>query len=644
MRAGGIAHALCLAALLNTGPSHAADAPSAPAKEYEDRLIDGGTLAPDIGDSPDDYDPRGWPRAIRVEGVTSYLKRSGESVREDGIAAGGFVDTPAYGSLMLDGIFRSDGKGLATLWQRALPVTGGWRGNNGLGVLNTPGIDLMRTQTRFHLPSTPVSGVSSEWRNAGGIAFNAGGGEPGVFDGIRLPVFEGLGGNVATAGVQLSPSLGWLTGAQVATANNVPLGFGPLFASERTSATSWFGGSAWQGTNARVQGNVVGSEKRDGPDQKTRLGGWIDAYLQDGRVGHSFGAFRFEPDMVWGNQLISSDAQGAYYRANYQSRQWLIDGGVDRVISVSGNGLDISYATGSIRHQYSRDLGLGTGANVRHDGDTAYSAFVFVDRALPWGLLRGQFDVAEDSPQRDRQLTIDQSWNVPTGTRLSTAVSVGRATDDNGVSGNRVSFAIFGGGDLTNRVSIDGNARWTKSNDASSATNSFANIALNWRIASNLALSVVYYENRTDSAQPLTVVSPISQPIVFQSFRDRGFFLTLRFDARAGRATAPLGGRPGDGAGRVSGAVYFDANDDARLDAGERGAPNVTVILDGRYVTRTDAQGRFEFPSVIEGRHIVTVVQDNLPLPWVLKNDGRTELNVSVRSSTQIEIPAQRMR
>lgn len=107
--------------------------------------------------------------------------------------------------------------------------------------------------------------------------------------------------------------------------------------------------------NTRVQGNLIGSQLRSdantGANQGENFGGWIDAYLQDGRVGHSFGAFRFDPDMVWGNQLISSDAQGAYYRANYQSRQYLIDGGVDRVVSVSGNGLDITYATGSVRYQ-----------------------------------------------------------------------------------------------------------------------------------------------------------------------------------------------------------------------------------------------------------------------------------------------------
>ena len=644
MQVDSVACAACLAALLPFASSRAADPVPATPNAYEDRLIDGGALVPDVSDSLNDYNPSGWPRAIRVEGVASRLKRGSQSVREDGIAAGGFVDTPAYGSLSLDGTFRTDGNGSGTFWQRALPITGGWRVNNGLGVLNTPAIDLTRAQTRFYLPSTPVTGASSEWRNLNGIALVAGGGEPGVFDGIRLPVFDGLGGQVATVGAQASPARGWQTGAQFATARDVPLGFGPLIGPDRASADSWFGATSWQGASARVQANVVGSRMRDGTNDETNLGGWVDAYVQQGRVGHSFGAFRFDPDMVWGNQLISSDAQGAYYRANYQSRQLLIDGGIDRLISVSGKGLNVTYGTGSVRYQYTHNLGVGTGANVRHDDDTAFSTYAFVDRITGWGLTRAQFDFAQDSPQRDAQLTLDQGWSTPAGTRLSTAVSVGRATEDDGVSSNRISFAVFGGGDLTSRVSIDGNARWTKGSGTSSSTSTFANVALNWRLATHLTLAVVYYENRTDTSQPLTVVSPIAQPIIAQSFRDRGFFLTLRFDARAGRATAPLGGRPGDGAGSVSGVIYFDANDDGRLDAGEQGAPNVTVVLDGRYVARTDAQGRFEFASVIEGRHVVTVVADNLPLPWVLKNDGRNELNVSVRSATRVEIPAQKNR
>jgi hypothetical protein len=47
---------------------------------------------------------------------------------------------------------------------------------------------------------------------------------------------------------------------------------------------------------------------------------------------------------------------------------------------------------------------------------------------------------------------------------------------------------------------------------------------------------------------------------------------------------------------------------------------------------------------VAAGHHIVTVVPDNLPLPWALANEGRTEFDVSTRQHTQLTIGARRPR
>lgn len=105
-----------------------------------------------------------------------------------------------------------------------------------------------------------------------------------------------------------------------------------------------------------------------------------------------------------------------------------------------------------------------------------------------------------------------------------------------------------------------------------------------------------------------------------------------------------LGGLPGSGAGDVSGYVFFDANDDGRRDANETGAANVTVLLDGRFTSRTDAQGRFEFSLVAAGAHTITVVPDNLPLPWVVSGEGRREISVGTRETTTIDIAASKLR
>jgi hypothetical protein len=59
---------------------------------------------------------------------------------------------------------------------------------------------------------------------------------------------------------------------------------------------------------------------------------------------------------------------------------------------------------------------------------------------------------------------------------------------------------------------------------------------------------------------------------------------------------------------------------------------------------QTDANGRFEFPVVVTGHHVVQVISDNLPLPWNLAGGGRVEVEVKTRDHTEISIGAQRLR
>jgi hypothetical protein len=67
-------------------------------------------------------------------------------------------------------------------------------------------------------------------------------------------------------------------------------------------------------------------------------------------------------------------------------------------------------------------------------------------------------------------------------------------------------------------------------------------------------------------------------------------------------------------------------------------------VLDGRFATRTGTDGRFEFPLVAAGPHFITVIPDNLALPWVIADDGRREVVVRTRETTTLEIAAQRLK
>jgi hypothetical protein len=68
----------------------------------------------------------------------------------------------------------------------------------------------------------------------------------------------------------------------------------------------------------------------------------------------------------------------------------------------------------------------------------------------------------------------------------------------------------------------------------------------------------------------------------------------------------------------------------------------VTVVLDRGYVARTDAQGRYSFPSVAAGSHQIELVQDNLPLPWSSAGSPSRRVNVYVRDAAMTDFPIQK--
>ena len=131
-----------------------------------------------------------------------------------------------------------------------------------------------------------------------------------------------------------------------------------------------------------------------------------------------------------------------------------------------------------------------------------------------------------------------------------------------------------------------------------------------------------------------------AQPVVTRS-SDKSVFLYVRFEGSSGRPYQSLGLRSKNsaGGGSISGQVFFDANRDGEQQAGELGAPNVEVVLDGRYRTTTDRDGRFEFPIVPTGDHRLTLVLETVPLPWGVALERGREVNVPLRGQVTTKIP-----
>jgi hypothetical protein len=671
----GVLTALIVARVAQAQP------PTAPpeAAGYQDRVIAGGTLVPDISSGdPDGGDGAGLARSLQIDGIVSDLSSRGAGASTNAFESG-FVakyqwDTFNYGAWSLDASARAGSSdlgpseqgqgGVLTLRERGMSFDGGWQADNALGDVNSPDINLARVQTRFFLPTGAVQGLTSEWRGPDGLQLVAGGGVPGVYDGIEVPDFRTLSGSTATLGAQWSPAAQWTVGGQVIEAHDVNLSIGPVVeGSSLMSSTAALVSALWQDHGDRVQFNVLDN---DISGKGNGLGAWVDGTMTSGRVQQNAGLFRIDPDMTWGNQAISNDVEGAYYRFDYQDRRWIADAGIDEVRSVSGLGSDITFLTGDARYQLSHGWGVGGAANIsRSGGTTGWSLQAYVDHLNAWGNGRVQVDYADASDAgesssgassagslggTDQTLTLEQTWNVPVGTHLSTSVSFERLSDTlgQGVVQDSTVFGlnVFGGGEITAKLGAEANVRWANTITGHAAPGIAANASLTYQVSRNWQVLATYYDSRTQSYTPLTVVSPLTPPVatLVPAQEERGVFLTVRYKRASGSHFAPLGGSAGGASGELTGTVYLDANNNGRLDAGEIGAPNVTVVLDGRFSVQTDANGRFDFAAVATGHHVISVVPDNLPLPWMLTGDGRVEVVVGTRDRTEVGIAAQRPR
>jgi hypothetical protein len=655
--------AFCLCGLgLAAAASSAVDPPDPP--QYQDRYIGGGSLVPDISTGDEGTsDSQGLARSLELDGVASVLRSHGAgsdaNVMENGVIARAQWETVAYGAWSLDASARTGGSnlgpseqgqgGVVSLRQRGMPFDGGWQADNALGDLNTPDISLARIQPRFYLPTAPIQGLATEWRGPSGLQVVAGGGVPGLYDGIEVPNFRTLNGSTATAGAEWSPASQWTVGAQLIEAHDVNLAVGPVIdGATLMSSTTGLLSAAWADRGEHVQVNLL-----DGgvSGKSSSVGAWVDGSISQGRFLQNAGLFRIDPNMTWGNQLISNDAQGGYYRLNYQNRQWLADVGIDEVRSVSGLGTNTTFVTGDTRYQMSRDWGIGGVTNISHsDGGTGWSLEGYLDHSNAGGTGRAQADFAETPAGRDATLTLNEMWATPVGFRLSTGASVerisGTVINDFQQDSTVLSIAAFGGGQFTGAFGVEGNVRWARAVQGQAAPGVFANVSLTWQLSRTWEILATYYDSRIGTWSPLTVVSPLTPPVAMPvpAVQERGMFLTFRYRRASGSHFAPLGGAPGAGSGEIAGIVFLDANNNGHADAGEAGAPNVTVVLDGRFSMQTDAAGRFDFPVVAAGRHIITVIPDNLPLPWTLVNEGRSEVEVMTRGRTEIGIAAQRPR
>jgi hypothetical protein len=639
-------------------PADQEDTADSDMQTYRDRIIDANSLTPLPPDEDDENVSQGLPRSFHSELIVNESTQNGQTFREAGIALGGFWDTENWGSFSAEALAFSGNRngtgeqwrGSASLWQRGLQMPGGWSVNNGLGVLNTSLPPLLRDQYRFFLPSTPMLGASSEWlQHENSLQLQASLGRGGVYSGARLSGFEFGDGSLASLGAQWAWSPKWTGAASFLLTDGriVPSSQGlPQFQNGATRALVV--ANRWQGAQDSFTFNLQASKNNNA----NALGGWLDARSERGRYAHRYGAFYLQPDLAWGAFPINNDVRGGYYRLDYQRARWSWNTALDRVDSISGDGFDGWYSNAFIRYQANPKLGYGGGVSMREtDSSSAKTLQLYVDTRTRLGQTRLQYDQANGDANNDSwQVLLDHSLLLREGARLSLSLGFGELGYDNEAPTRSTTFAAYGGFDLSENISIDGTVRVTHGDGFDASRTVDANLAMRWRLSLHWSLLGNLTETAGTRRSPF-VLDPLGNPSLFQSSaRDRSLYLSLRYEFNAGRSTVLLGNNTNNisasgGSGSIAGSLFLDENKDNKRGANELPAANITVVLDDRYIARTDEQGRFRFDRVSVGEHTVTIVSDNLPLPWFIEEETiEQKVTVQVRKQTTLDIGAVQQR
>lgn len=650
--------------------------PDAP-PHYIDRVLESGPQRAGEGEDPEAYEAAGWARSLRLEYSMGVTRGPTESLTR-ALAFGGYVDTPQYGTVSMQGnIVRahSDGSPLglvarnrtsswtARIDQRALPLEGGWLGNHSIGDINTLVPALGRGLSRIFLPSTPIAGAGGEWLLRDEASINASTGQPGLFSGFDISGFQPSRGRVSTAGGQLRlagdrSSASRVDGAvQVMQARDaadagIPVG---------TQVTSTWSALAWEGLapwaegpatalppdalslrpgRARAQLSLLQSNGSTGPGSS---GGWLDAAWRTQLVQHTAGVFHFNPDLRWGVTTMPGDLRGGYWRGDLATRQWQVGWSVEESDSVTGRFGNSTYASLYGRYQLNLRSAIDSTLSLRRGSGDADSLQLNWSQLTDLGQTRLRGSVLRTRTGNTRFVGVDQTWAMSAPTVWSTAVGW-QDSDEAFVPSPLWTWAVLASTSPISRLTVEASLHGARGG-ASSAL--FANVGLSWQFTRDWAVGLRYTEARGEDPQSVQVVSALTaatQAPPTTVVSSRALQVTLRYETRAGTVPVPLGGTRTSGAGSLSGTVFLDADHSGRREASEAGVPNVTVVLDGKFVTRTDASGRYEFPSIVAGEHTVQVQPDNVPLPWSPARGDAVKVQVLVRGAVVEDFAMQRER
>lgn len=567
-----------------------------------------------------------------------------------------------------------------TLRNLGMPLTPGVLADTTLGDAYSELTTGLSRNYRLTLGTSTVRGLSTRIYGSD-FDLRAGMGERGDLLGGPYPGFEKSQGSIAWIGATRRLGDSWYAAGQIEQARSIPASYYNFLTgngSGSKSVSSWaaavgYGGELRQDGDLRARLTVLGSSTSSTTPGTTTGGAqglYLEAGAKLGRFRHEFGAYVSRPNLYFGDYLLPSGTQGAYWRMDHSASRLSWGGGLDfeRVRSSSQamqTGSSRLGASGNMQYFINRDSSIGGNLNLyqtRYDAGASGQTALGTQRSIyAYGFYQTRFFdlprtrlsltarrneqiVLGDGNATGREVQWEQDWiTVRRETmRPELTTTLGWADDRSGgtarqypTAGVQVRYWA------SSSLSFSGNLRYTSqtgglytSRGLSGTLSAEQDLGSGWRLGFSALIN---------QARASTVPLPNwTGPQVYRS-NDKTAYVYLRWDGSTGRPFAVAGGAPGTGAGSVSGNVFYDANRDGQRQIGESGVNGVEVVLDGRYRTVTDREGRFSFPMVGQGQHRITVTLDSVPLPWGAADEAGVSVNVPLRGDANAEIPVIKM-
>lgn len=628
---------------------------------YADRVLEGGNLPMDIDSGygePIGDRAKGLPRNFSVE-IRSQ-QESSEFIRRSSrwVVGRGSMETLNYGTFSFDGAFdlvSSDDsvgyqsgaqRGSFSLYQRGMPLGNGLSLSNTLGTQMAPIGGIASQQYRFGLPTRAIFGLTSDVGALDeSVRARISVGETVAPASLSQAGLITLGGKLAQGSIERQ----WKSLDGIWTFD-----YAAMASAHRAGDTDIYGwgirsvdsDGLFQAVRAKtatsgLQLNVLNSRNAG---QGLKTGWWADGYWapSDGTspTEHRFGLNHFSKEQNWLGTQVSSPSIGGYYRWRWQTPLNTFDVQVDR------QRMDYGTHTQNLTQVFAHGRqvvapGIAWGAQFTGFSaqDKNASTLIYRDQYLgdrSWKIFAGKSTNSSDSTQFG--VDFSDSWREMVRWNMAGALTWDKGT---GQAGTDLAVGVS---TLSGPLTFSANLRrYTLPGGSTAGMN--ANLGMNWRIGNGWSMNAAVAH--TTGAVITHQLGPQNAPPPIFNFmnstpRQNIAWISLRYEFSAGRSSAPIGGAVGSGGGSVEGTVFLDDNGNGRMDGTEKPAANVAVMMDGRWVTRSDANGRYEFPFVAAGMHRITVASESLPLPWSFENSGQS-IEVERRAVHRIDVGAKRL-